>query len=326
MKKFAIEEHICRPEWMKLRFTEPRGINQPFPLQPGALEHIMPQICDEGEGRLESLDRCGIERCVLMNGSVGFDFIDDEKKAIEKCREYNDFLLKEICPAHPDRYQAFVTVPFVNVQDAVSELKRCMESEYCVGVMLGGTPRPGRYIDEEEFEPFWQAVEETGAFVYIHPVETPLDALTLYRGYKVLNGSTWSWGVDIATYVLRMIFSGLFDRHPKARLIMGHLAEMIPYVTVRIDNRWTISPMDSKNNRKPSDYFRTNIWLTVSGNPSGPALRCAIDAVGSDRIMFAVDYPFEPNELFAEFIDTVEISEEDREKICWKNAEELFLK
>lgn len=325
MKKFAIEEHICRPEYMALRYTTPRGKIRPFPLAPEEIQRLGPFINDEGVTRLSTMDRCDIQRCILMTGSIGFDYIDAAGEAKAQVRSFNDFLFDEVVAKYPDRYQGFATLPFVNGELAAEELRRCMKKPGCVGAIVSGSPRPGKFLDEAEYEPFWQAAEETGAYLYIHPMETPDDAKALYRDYNCLNGSTWSWGVDTATYVLRLIFSGTFDRHPKARLIMGHMAEMLPYVLTRIDKRWSISPMDSRNQRKPSEYMRQNIWLTVSGNASGPALKCAIEAVGADRIMFAVDYPFESMEEFSAFIDGADISEEDRAKICWDNAAKLFL-
>lgn len=324
MKKIAIEEHISKPEFMALRYTTPRGKARPFPLNPAEVERLGPMICDGGELRLKVMDQCQVERCVLMSGSVGFDYIDDPAEAARETGKFNDYLADEVVAAHPNRFQAFVTLPMQTGAGAAQELRRCMAKPGVVGAVVSGSPQPGKFLDEEEYEPLWQAAEETGAYLYIHPAETPLDAMALYRNYDCLNGSTWSWGTDTATFVLRLVFSGVFDRHPHARLIMGHMGEMLPYVFDRIDGRWRVSPMDSRNKLPPSEYFRRNIYITVSGNPSVPALKCAIEAMGADRILFAVDYPFEPMELFSEFIEKADISEEDREKICWRNAERLF--
>ena len=324
MKKIAIEEHISKPEYMALRYTTPRGKLRPFPLNPAEVERLNPIICDGGERRLAVMDACETERCILMSGSIGFDYIDDPEEAAAQTAAFNDYLAHEVIARHPDRYQAFGSLPMQTGETAAAELRRCMGLKGFVGAVISGSPQPGKFLDEEEYEPLWQAAEETGAYLYIHPAETPLDAMALYRDYNCLNGSTWSWGVDTATYVLRMIFSGVFDRHPKARLIMGHMGEMLPFVFDRIDERWKVSPMDSKNKLTPSEYFRRNIYITVSGNPSVPALRCSIEAMGADRILFAVDYPFEPMEKLSEFMEKADISEEDREKICWRNAERLF--
>jgi 2,3-dihydroxybenzoate decarboxylase len=324
VRKIAIEEHISRPQYMALRYTTPRGKARPFPLNPKEVEKLGPYICDEGVTRLEVMDRYEVSKCLLMSGSIGFDYIDDAEEAKKQTSEFNNFLLDCVVAKFPERYQAFVSLPFVNGGQAAEELRRCMMKPGCVGAVIPGSPRPGKFIDEPEYEVFWKAAEETGAYLYIHPMETPLDAMALYRNLDCLNGSTWSWGVDTATFVLRMIFSGLFDRHPNARVIMGHMGEMIPFVLQRIDTRWSISPMDSKNQKKPSEYMKKNVWITTSGNASVPALKCSIEALGADRIMFAVDYPFESFEEFSEFIDQADISEDDRRKICWENAESLF--
>ena len=324
MKKIAIEEHISTPEFMALRYTTPRGKARPFPLNPEEVKRLNPVICDGGELRLKVMDQCDVARCVLMSGSIGFDYIDDIAEGVAQTRAFNDYLANEIIAVHPDRYQAFATLPMQSGEAAAAELRRCMKLRGFVGAVVSGSPRPGSYLDEPEYEPLWQAAEDTGAFLYIHPAETPLDAMALYRGYACLNGSTWSWGSDTATYVLRLIFSGIFDRHPGAQLIMGHMGEMLPFVFRRIDERWRISPMDSKNQLPPSEYFLKNVYITISGNASGPALRCSIEEMGADRILFAVDYPFESMEKFCDFMERVDISQQAREQICWKNAERLF--
>lgn len=237
MRKIAIEEHISRPEFMELRYTTPRGKKRPFPLAPEEVQKLNPAICDEGRLRIHEMDENEVERCILMSGSIGFDYIDDEKEAIFQTRKFNDFLAEEIIPSHPDRFQAFASLPMQTGQAAADELRRCMNLPGFVGAVISGSPQPGIYIDEPEYEPLWRTAEETGAYLYIHPCETPPDAMALYRGYECMNGSTWSWGTDTAAYVLRIIFSGLFDRFPRARLVMGHLGEMLPYVFDRIDHR-----------------------------------------------------------------------------------------
>lgn len=324
MKKIAIEEHISKPEFMALRYTTPRGKARPFPLDPAEIERLNPLICDGGELRLSVMDACEVDRCILMSGSVGFDYIDDPAEAAEQTRRFNNYLADEVMADHPKRFQAFATLPMQTGQGAAEELRRCMALPGFVGAVVSGSPLPGRFLDEAEYEPLWQAAEETGAYLYIHPMETPDDAKALYRDYTCMNGSTWSWGTDTAAFVLRLVFSGVFDRHAGARLIMGHMGEMLPFVLERLDRRWQVSPMDSRNQLAPSEYFHRNIYISVSGNLSVPALKCAIAAMGAERILFAVDYPFESMERFSQFIEEADITQEERELICWKNAERLF--
>ncbi len=324
MKKIAVEEHIARPEFMALRYATPRGKARPFPLAPEEIQRLNPILCDEGEARLAEMDKYEFERAVLMTGALGFDYIDDPDEAVKQTQAFNEFLAGVIAK-HPDRYLGIATLPLQNGEIAAAELRRCMEKPGFVGGFISGAPVPnGSFIDEEEYAPLWKAAEETGAFLYLHPCETPLNAMSLYRGLNCLNGSTWSWSSDTATYVLRMVFSGLFDRFPNAKLIVGHLGETLPFLFERLDTRWSITPVDSKNKLPPSAYFKRNIWIGTGGNTSVPALKCCIEAMGSDRIIFATDYPFEQMKPFHDFIENADISEEDRANICYKNAEKMF--
>ena len=324
MKKIAFEEHICRPQYMALRFTTPRGRANPFPLNPKEFERMGPLINDEGELRLKDMDKYEIEKSALISATNGFDYVDDPVEDKANVMGFNDFLFGEVVKKHPDRFLGFATLPILDPNQAADEMYRCMEMDGCLGALVSGMTRPGRFLDEEEYTPVWEAAHKTKAYLYLHPTETPEEIKLLYRNYECLNGSTWSWGTDTATYVLRMIFSGLFDRYPDVKLIVGHMGEMLPYVLERLDIRWKISPLDSKNKFPPSEYIKRNIWITTSGNPSAAAMKCAIEAIGSDKILFATDYPFEGMGEYSEFIENVDISEEDRERICWKNATAMF--
>lgn len=325
MKFFAVEEHISRPEYMSLRFTEPRGRKKDFPLSPEAKEQVMPKLMDDGEKRLDEMDRLGIERAILLSGTNGFDFIDDVNRAKKIVAEHNDYLLG-IAAKHPDRYQVFVSLPMIDGEMAAEELERCMKIPGCAGANITGYLRPDCYIDDELFTPLWEAAEKTGAVLTIHPTETGNESMAMYRDHICLNGSAWSWGVDTATYVLRIITGGIFDRYPNVRLLVGHMGEMLPYVLERLDTRLGISPMDSKCRLKPSEYFKKNIWISTSGSADVAALKCAINVLGADRILFAIDYPFESMEKFVRFLSEADISEDDKNRIAWENAAKIFLK
>ena len=322
MKKIALEEHISLPEFMALRFTTPRGQGKPFPLDPGEMKAKMPVMCST-EPRLKEMDELGIAMQFLMSGGNGFDFIDDETEAIAKTTAFNDWIAS-VVRAHPDRFRAFAALPMVTPQGMADELERVLGRKEFVGANISGVRLDGDYLDDEKYSVFWEKANELGAFLYLHPCETPENAKALYEPYACLNGSTWSWGVDTATYILRFIFSGLLDRYPNVKIILGHLGEMLPYNAVRIDGRWKISPMDSRNAHEPSYYLKKNIYITTSGNSSPAALKCALEVMGADRVLFACDYPFESNYEFAEFIEKADISEEERELVCYRNAERLF--
>ncbi|OGO20849.1 MAG: hypothetical protein A2144_14525 [Chloroflexi bacterium RBG_16_50_9] len=141
----------------------------------------------------------------------------------------------------------------------------------------------------------------------------------------------WGYAAVAGLQAMRLICSGLFDRYPGLKIILGHMGESIPYWMWRIDNRWrnvgigvTPDPVIDKLRKKPSQYFKENFYITTSGMFWEPALQFCCQVLGADRILFAVDYPPESNRVATEFIESVTMINSDKEKICHLNAEKLF--
>ena len=137
-----------------------------------------------------------------------------------------------------------------------------------------------------------------------------------------LRRATWEWTLETGSHALRLVFSGLFDKFPKATVALGHLGETLPYLLWRFDSRAKLYGI--KLEREPSDYIKQNFVVTLSGMFSREPLMCAVDALGGDRVMFSADYPFEGARDGAEFIDSVDIDENLRAAICHGNAERLL--
>jgi len=124
-----------------------------------------------------------------------------------------------------------------------------------------------------------------------------------------------------------LIFSGLFERFPDLKFILGHMGEGIPFWLQRMDGRFEMAKglgTATKMKKPPSAYFNDNFVITISGVTSAPALRLALDTIGVERIFYAVDYPFEFGDEAQAFLDTVNITEPERHAICHGNAERLF--
>jgi 2,3-dihydroxybenzoate decarboxylase len=102
------------------------------------------------------------------------------------------------------------------------------------------------------------------------------------------------------------------------------MGETLPTLLWRLDSRFQIMNHTNKIEKMPSDYIRENLMITMSGVFSFPPLQCAMLALGVDRIMFSVAYPYESTKEATEFVETAPISEPDREMICHGNAERLL--
>ena len=159
-----------------------------------------------------------------------------------------------------------------------------------------------------------------------HP-RNPLAAdARIYQGHEWLLGPTWAFAQETAVHALRLIGSGLFDRHPGLKIVLGHMGEGLPYNMWRIDyrNAWVKAPPRHKARRRIADYFHENFYLTTSGNFRTQALIDAILEIGADRILFSVDWPFENVDHACNWFDAAPISEADRRKIGRLNARALF--
>jgi Amidohydrolase len=146
----------------------------------------------------------------------------------------------------------------------------------------------------------------------------------MYHGHDELQSMMFGYATETATHLLRIIYSGVFDTFPAAKVVIGHLGEMIPYHAWRIQHCFEPSPRNDKVKLRLQDYLDQNMWITTSGNYSTVALQCAIETTGTDRIMFSVDYPYENMDQAANWIETCNISEDDRSKIAHRNAQKLL--
>jgi len=315
MRKIALEEHFTRPELAA--YAQYAGSDRGSPV----FERFQERLLDFGEMRLEAMDRAGIDLAVLSVTTPGVQAEPDAEVAIKRARIENDFLAREITK-HPTRYAGFAHLPLQDAAAAADELSRCVEQLEFKGALVNGHTN-GRYLDERGYDPFWERVEALGVPVYLHPRD-PFDAPHMFAGHHELLGATWAWTAETATHALRLVFGGVFDRYPKARLILGHMGETLPYLMWRLDSRWRVQAGNEPIERAPSAIIRDNIFVTTSGVCSHASLACALAALGEDRVMFSVDYPYEDCDVAAEFIDSAPISEEARAKVCNGTARRLL--
>jgi predicted TIM-barrel fold metal-dependent hydrolase len=123
-----------------------------------------------------------------------------------------------------------------------------------------------------------------------------------------------------------MIYSGIFDEFPRLAVILGHLGEGLPFLIERVD--WAyLRPFDPtlrpKISKRPSDYLRSNVFVTTSGNYYEPAFRCTYEALGIDRILLGTDYPYEETDDCMSFLQRINLSDKEKDKIYSLNAKQL---
>jgi predicted TIM-barrel fold metal-dependent hydrolase len=179
------------------------------------------------------------------------------------------------------------------------------------------------YYDLPQYRPFWAEVERLGVPFYLHPRDQLPSRRQAYEGHPWLVGSPWGFADETAIHALRLMGCGLFDECPKLQIVLGHLGERIPYDLWRLDHRLSKVP-NRPAKRSMGDYFRNNFHITTSGHFCTPSLLAAMLTIGADRVLFAVDYPFEDHMQGCAWFDSAEIAEADRIKIGRSNAMALF--
>lgn len=280
--------------------------------------------------RLEEMDRCGIERMILSLTQPGIQGIPDREIAVNTAKKMNDDLA-DIVAAHPNRFSGFAAVALQDVRAAVDELERAVSQLGFKGVLINGYTNIGdmdtaQYLDEQPVWDFWARVEALDVPVYLHPRSPLASQRRIYEGYPVLADSPWGFGAETAAHTLRLILSGLFDRFPRLRIILGHLGEGLPFLLPRVEHRLRhMSPEVRGKQLKPvTFYLRENFYVTTAGNFRTQALIDTLLEIGSDRVLFSVDSPYETSEEQTDWFDNLPISETDRSKIGRLNALQLI--
>lgn len=312
-RKIALEEHCMTPGladyWLPTMSDVP----------PAAVEKLSGRLYDYHGERIEIMDRSGIERAILGVAGPGVQAEADAKVAVAKARESNDQLAAEIAK-NPKRLGAFAHLAVQDAKAAADELERCVRQFGFSGAMINGHTR-GLYLDDPSVYPLWERAEALGVPIYIHPTD-PLASATSLAGTHGLKRATWEWGFETGSHALRLVFGGTFDRFPKAKLVLGHLGETLPFLLWRFDSRAKLYGVKLK--REPSQYIRENIWVTMSGMYSAEPTQCALAALGEDRVMFSADYPFEDSVEAGHFMDSTPLPYSLRKAVAYENAARLL--
>lgn len=317
--KIALEEHFA----IESTIDDSRVY-----ARPEVWETLRRNLLDMEQQRLEQMDQWGTGFSILSLNSPAVQGIADPKRATEVAQRAND-LLAEQTNRHPTRFGGFAALPMQDPDAAARELERCVQHLGFHGFLVNGFSQVGYgdgvvYYDAPQFSSFWETVAKLGKPFYMHPRDPLPSREPIYDGVPWLTGPTWAFAAETSVHALRLMASGLFDTHPGLQMILGHFGEGIPFNVWRIDHILRKGRRGMPCERQIGDYLRENVYITTSGNFRTPTLLSTMLEVGSDRIMYSVDYPFEKHEDAAQWFDRCEISEADRQKIGRGNARKLF--
>jgi predicted TIM-barrel fold metal-dependent hydrolase len=322
VKTIAIEEHYITPLY-KQKVSANEFRNFYLNSRSEQIGHsIFEQNADLGAGRLAYMDAAGVDVQVLSFGSPGPQAFGADE-AIPMARDAND-VAHDMVKKHPDRFAAFAAVATADPREAAKELERCVTKLGFKGTMIHGHQQ-GEFLDAKKYWAIFEAAESLGVPIYLHPtLAHPAAMGSYFDGYEDLARAAWGFGVDTSIHFLRIVFAGVFDKYPKLQFILGHLGECLPFAMHRLNDHTYRSAARRGLKRQPIDYLKENMLVTTSGNWYEPAFVCTMLALGADNILFAVDWPYEPNTTGMEFLNKLSISDLDREKIAHLNAERIL--
>jgi predicted TIM-barrel fold metal-dependent hydrolase len=316
VRTIALEEHFWTAELAAPPGTGPLAVWG---------QRVDDQLRDLGAGRLADMDANGIDLQVISHVAPAAQGLAGAE-GITRARDANERLGAAV-GAHPDRFAGFATLPTADPRAAADELEHAVRELGLIGAMVNSTlGSNGAFLDEPRFVPLLDRFERLDVPLYLHPAP-PSAALrdALYQGLPSavagrLATGAWGWHAEAGLHVLRMIATGVFDRHPRLRLIVGHCGEMVPFMLDRIDAM--LRPASLAH--RPSEYFLRNIWVTTSGLFSLPPVLCTVQVLGVDRVLFSVDYPFGDNAAGRVMLDTLPLAPADKAKIAGGNAERVL--
>jgi predicted TIM-barrel fold metal-dependent hydrolase len=320
-RKVALEEHFALEDTIQDSAGFAPDADWP---------ELKARLLDIEDRRLREMDAHGIEMMLLSLNAPAVQARRDTKMADELSRRANDFLAEQV-RRRPERFQGFAALPMQDPDLAARELRRCVRELGFCGALVNGFTQVAEheqavYFDLKAYWPFWAEVERLDVPFYLHPRNPLAKDAVIYDGHRWLMGPTWAFGQETAVHALRLMGSGLFDAYPRLNVIIGHMGEGLPYSMWRIDNRnkWMSRQNQYPAKRKIAEYFRENFYITTSGNFRTQTLIDAMLEIGSDRILFSADWPFENIDHAAEWFDVAPIAEGDRQKIGRDNARALF--
>ena len=326
MRTVALEEHFTVPSLVRRISPDAisrRGFGKRTTV-PGRVNplDLLPEI---GATRLAAMDASGISVQVLSTSGPGADLVDGAE-GVAIAREMNDALAEAIA-RHPDRFEGFAHLPMREPEAAAVELVRSVKTLGFRGALINGMTND-RFLDDGRFEPILAAAQDLDVPIYLHPHLAPQAVRELYysnlpgtAGY-VLEAAGWGWHAETAVHVLRLVLAGTLDRHPRLKLIIGHMGEGLPAMLARCDQ---VSEAYIQHLSRPiSRTILEQVWITTSGMFTQPPLLAALLTFGIDRILFSVDYPYAANESGRAFLDSLALAPADLAKLAHGNADRLL--
>lgn len=279
-----------------------------------------------GEQRIAHMDASGIDHQIIALTAPGVQ-VFEPATASSLAIEANDELA-EACRQHPHRFTGMAAIAPHDPANAVKEMERAVRKLGFKAVIVNSHIQ-GRYLDEPQFLPVLEAAEALDVPIYLHP-NTPPPAMIQPFLEAGLDGAIYGFGVETGLHMLRIIIAGVFDRFPKLQFIIGHTGEALPFWLYRLDYMHAATVRSQrypnvKALKNPvSHYLKNNVCITNSGVAWQPAIEFCQKVLGVERVMYAMDYPYQyvPGEVA--ICDAMTIPDADKYAFFEGNARRVF--
>ena len=334
MKKIDFEAHFYTREYLQAlrkNLGYPRFVYDDENEKSGKLsyfadlvqpfsEPLLSSLLDMSEERLKVMDSLGVDVQIVSLSAPGIEQLASPVGAA-LAQKTNDALY-EVIRRYPSRFMGYAALSPKDPEAAADELERAVKDLKFVGWNTHSNYGDS-YLDEKRYWPILERAESLGIPIYIHPT---VPAIPQARAYGfALGGAPFGFGMETALCMMRLIFSGAFDRFPGLKVILGHLGETLPFLMRRIDWAYLrpLPPAFRTLPKSPSEYLKNHVFVTTSGNYYKPAFMCTLEAFGIDKILLGTDYPYDDPRECHDFVKMLPLPEGDKEKIYCHNAKKL---
>jgi 5-carboxyvanillate decarboxylase len=343
VKKIAIEEHFHTEEYIKYLYSRKDWPRREFVEEGGKrfvrdwwsstsfrlLDPDRPNpLTDLGEERLKRMDEAGIDMQVLSISFPGVEMFD-ASDGTAMARSINDEL-SSVVTRYPKRFAGFAAIAPQDPDAAADELERAVIKLGLKGAVVNGHIR-GEYLDDRKYWPIFEQAEKLDVPIYIHPKMPSPDMIKPYLAYPGLASAMLGFSAEASLHAMRLILSGVFDKYPGLKIILGHLGEALPFWLWRMDSRFLEEKKDPASaafykdfGKSPAQCFRENFDVTTSGMYWQPVLQFVCSVLGTNKVLFATDYPYESSREAVRVIESLPLSNTDKKKICYLNAQRLL--
>jgi len=322
MRLIDCQTHIFAPEFADILFKN-RGPVQGERSEDSIIVHFGKdqslKIRDSDympEKKLADMDTSGIGISILSPNIPGPEDLDFSLRD-SAARVSNDYTVS-LCRKYPDRFRGLAVLPFTTIQEVIKEYRRSIHQLGLSGIVLLSQVG-GRGVDDPEWEQLFEEAEADGIPIVLHPtVPTWASAINDYSMIPMMG-----FMVDHSFAMLRLILSGILERHPALKIVHPHCGGVLPYVMPRIDEQTEVKRRGREHIRTaPSNYYK-KVFLDIV-SPSPQTVRFALNYSGIDRMLFGSDHPWIKIDAMVQVLNDLGLTAEQLDMIGYTNASRLF--